>query len=58
MNLRFDDEDEATDIDDATRLNNKEEIIKSNVLFDLQGRKVEKPQHGIYIQNGKKVIVK
>lgn len=30
----------------------------SNVYFDLQGRKVEKPSHGIFILNGKKVFVK
>ncbi|MBO7119695.1 MAG: leucine-rich repeat domain-containing protein [Bacteroidaceae bacterium] len=27
-------------------------------LFDLQGRKVTNPQKGIYIQNGKKILVK
>ena len=58
LNLRFDDEDEATGVDDATRLNSKDEITNNNALYDLQGRRVEQPQRGLYIQNGKKVIVK
>ena len=29
---------------------------RSNSLYDLQGRPVAEPQHGIYIQNGKKVL--
>ena len=28
------------------------------VVYDLQGRRVEKVQHGLYIVNGKKVFVK
>ena len=28
------------------------------VYYDLQGRRVEKPSRGIYIVNGKKVIIK
>lgn len=31
---------------------------KSSVLFDLQGRRVINPQKGIYIVNGKKVVIK
>jgi len=58
LSLRFEDEEEATGVDDAARLNSKDEITNNNVLYDLQGRRVEKPQRGIYIQNGKKVIVK
>ena len=27
-------------------------------LFDLQGRRITKPQRGIYIQNGRKVVIK
>lgn len=34
------------------------EIPQDNVYYDLQGRRVEHPSHGIYIRNGKKVIVK
>lgn len=31
---------------------------KPNVIYDLQGRKLSKPQKGINIINGKKVVVK
>ena len=35
------------------------EIIETTgYIYDLQGRKVNKPQHGVYIVNGKKVVVK
>ena len=27
-----------------------------NTIYDLMGRKVTNPTHGIYIQNGKKVV--
>lgn len=27
-------------------------------IYDLQGRRIEKPSHGLYIVNGKKVIIK
>jgi hypothetical protein len=40
---------------DAVELNN---VINGN-LYDLSGRKVEgKAKAGVYIQNGKKVVVK
>ncbi len=29
---------------------------RDNVIYDLQGRRVKNPTHGIYIINGKKVI--
>jgi poly(3-hydroxybutyrate) depolymerase len=32
-------------------------FLKDNELYDLQGRKVSNPQHGIYIRNGRKVWV-
>jgi len=32
---------------------------KKNTLFDLQGRKLQgKPSRGIYIENGKKILIK
>ena len=35
------------------------EIIEATGnIYDLQGRKVNKPQHGVYIMGGKKVVVK
>ena len=30
----------------------------SKQLFDLQGRRVKNPQRGLYIVNGKKVVIK
>lgn len=47
---------ETTDISDALRLNDKAESVKN--VYDLQGRKVVHPTRGLYIVNGKKVIVK
>ena len=45
--------DMATGIDAATMLDE----LNGNV-YDLQGRKVMKAQKGLYIQNGKKIVVK
>lgn len=53
VNLRFDDEEEATDIESTHH-----SPLTTDQYYDLQGRRVEKPQRGLYIQNGKKVIVK
>ena len=33
-----------------------QEVKADSPTFDLQGRPVAEPQHGIYIQNGKKVL--
>lgn len=52
LNIRFD-EGETTDIDELEGENGKVKII-----YDLQGRVVEKPTSGIYIIDGKKVIIK
>jgi hypothetical protein len=41
-----------TDIESLT------EVIKNNTLYDLQGRKVKTPNGGVYINNGKKIVVK
>ena len=49
--------DETTGIIDATRLNDNVEMINDNV-YDLQGRKVAQPTKGLYIVNGKKVVIK
>ena len=40
------------------RAESKEQRAKSKEAYDLAGRKVAKPSKGIYIINGKKVIVK
>ena len=52
LNIRFD-EGETTDIDELEGENGKVKTI-----YDLQGRVVEKPTSGIYIIDGKKVIIK
>ena len=56
LRLAFDDEDEATGI--CASLTNSEERIENSAVYDLQGRRVEQPQPGLYIRNGKKVIIK
>lgn len=44
---------------ETTGIENSElKIENSDVIYDLQGRRVEKMEKGIYIVNGKKVIVK
>lgn len=37
---------------------NGEDNLKDKVIYDLQGRRVTKPVKGLYIVNGKKVIIK
>lgn len=44
---------------DPTGINNVNvETKKGNIVYDLQGRRVSNPTKGIYIVNGKKVLVK
>lgn len=45
-------EDGTTSIDNSIFTNNE------TVVYDLQGRRVENPAKGIYIVNGKKVVIK
>ena len=47
---------ETTGID-AT-FNDNVEMINDNVIYDLSGRRVENPTKGIYIINGKKVVIR
>ena len=54
MMLVFDDNN-TTGIDAA--LVNSEQRIENNV-YDLQGRKVAQPVKGLYIMNGRKVVIK
>ena len=42
---------------DATP-DDKREVTNDNSFYDLQGRRLTNPQHGINIRNGKKVFVK
>jgi hypothetical protein len=46
--------DEETGIEELKSGNG----TKASVLFDLNGRRVQKAQKGLYIQNGRKVLVK
>lgn len=39
-------------------LNDKGQMTNDNVVYNLNGQRVQKAQKGLYIQNGKKVIVK
>ena len=43
--------------DGATMIENMT-VVEDNIYFDLQGRKVENQINGLYIVNGKKVMVK
>ena len=47
-----------TGICDALRLNNKEKMINDNTVYDLQGRRVQSPKRGLYIKDGKKIMIK
>ena len=49
----------ALRIGDDTGINNSESNIQhSEFIYDLTGRRVENPARGIYIYNGKKMVVK
>lgn len=51
---------EIIDADTATGITKISTLSpsKSDAVYDLQGRRVNKPQHGVYISGGKKVIIK
>ena len=53
-NVRFVSENVYTGIAENPRISN----LKSQTIYDLQGRKIEKATRGLYIQNGRKYIVK
>lgn len=45
--------------DDVTGIITPEgEFIEDGPVYNLGGQRVNKPQHGLYIQNGKKVVIK
>lgn len=52
--LQFVFEDETT----AIRGIENGQLRMENSFFDLQGRKIAKPKKGLYIKNGKKVVIK
>jgi hypothetical protein len=47
---------DATGIDALQ--NNKEESIKNNEVYNLNGQRISKPAKGVYVVDGKKVMVK
>lgn len=53
VNLSFVDGDESTSIDQI-----EVGVSKDNLYYDLQGRLITTPTKGLYIVNGKKVIIK
>lgn len=54
LSLFIDDDDMTTGIDDT--LNGQ--TANGKLVYDLQGRKVAKPTKGMYIVDGKKVVIK
>lgn len=34
------------------------DILQDNIYFDLNGRRVEHPTNGVYVTNGKKIVIK
>ena len=55
LSLSFGDDDETTDIESITT---DEETKDNDVYYNLNGQRVSNPQKGVYIHNGKKVIIK
>jgi hypothetical protein len=51
----FEDEEEVTGIN---ALNDKGQLRNDKAVYDLQGRRVMKPTRGLYIKDGKKIMVK
>lgn len=61
--LRFDDffyEDDFNEgeVTDVNSVKNAFKTTKDNAYYNLQGMKVSNPTKGLYILNGKKVIIK
>jgi hypothetical protein len=48
----------TTGISDASRRMENVEKISDNVIYNLNGQRVSAPQKGLFIRNGKKVILK
>ena len=36
----------------------KDSSVSSDAVYDLQGRRVEQPKAGIYIQNRKRIVIR
>ena len=56
--LRMVFEDEEEEITGINALNDKGQMTNDKAVYDLQGRRVMKPTHGLYIKDGKKFIKK
>ena len=58
LNFMIEDETTGTDTTglDVTLMNDGER--RNKPFYNLNGQRVEQPKHGIYIQNGKKVIIR
>ena len=52
------DDDELVGIDDVRENPAEMERINNNAYYTLSGQKVDTPTRGLYIHNGKKVVVK
>ena len=48
-------DDEVTGI---RSIDNGKQSVKNGAFYDLSGRRVENPQHGMYIVNGRVVVIK
>ena len=48
----------TVDVEDATAIEAIESAIANTQVYDLSGRKVQSPTRGLYIANGKKILVK
>lgn len=55
LSISFADDDEITAIE---RIANSQQLKANGHYYDLQGRKVAQPAKGLYIVNGRKVVVK
>ena len=53
--LKFEDEDETTGIN---TVENGQPATENTAVYNLNGQRIMKPTKGLYIQNGKKYIVK
>ena len=49
---------DGTDPDNVKAIKNPNNMIDDPRVYDLQGRKIISPTKGVYIINGKKVLVK
>ena len=52
------DDDEDHNIVNAIETVENNNVVDNNAYYNLQGQRVENPQHGVFIHNGKKVVLK